>query len=252
MNIKEEYRKGNILVLGFNDSKILKDLDNESNALFGVSFDSKAVQDAYDEGFYNVFDYNITNINKLFSDGLFDTIILDRALHKVFTLNQNQGVSKSATNGAQKTIIMMSQIWGLLKDDGVVIIKDSMKPVTSFRYDGVSYIPTEEFEEYLTDIKEIENVAKLGERQKTRDALMLVDFLLFGKGYIEKTIGIEYMPFDLQEIQYYLDLAGFEIIKATTDIDKELLAFSREVGYYNMSHENIFPNTEYVLKLRKK
>lgn len=252
MNIREEYRKGNILVLGFNDSKILKDLDNESNALFGVSFDSKAVQDAYDEGFYNVFDYNITNINKLFSDGLFDTIILDRALHKVFTLNQNQGVSKSATNGAQKTIIMMSQIWGLLKDDGVVIIKDSMKPVTSFRYDGVSYIPTEEFEEYLTDIKEIENVAKLGERQKTRDALMLVDFLLFGKGYIEKTIGIEYMPFDLQEIQYYLDLAGFEIIKATTDIDKELLAFSREVGYYNMSHENIFPNTEYVLKLRKK
>lgn len=232
MNIKEEYRKGNILVLGFNDSKILKDLDNESNALFGVSFDSKAVQDAYDEGFYNVFDYNITNINKLFSDGLFDTIILDRALHKVFTLNQNQGVSKSATTGAKKTIVMMSQIWGLLKDDGVVIIQDSMKPVTSFRYDAVSYIPTEEFEEYLTDIKEIENVVKLGEPQNTRDALTLVDFSLFGKGYIEKTIGIEYMPFDLQEIQYYLNFAGFEIIKATTDIDKELLAFSREVQYY--------------------
>ena len=89
MNIKEEYKRGNILVLGFSDSKILKDLDDEYNTLFGVSFDSKAVQDAYNEGFYNVFDYNITNINKLFSDGLFDTIILDRALHKVFTLNQN-------------------------------------------------------------------------------------------------------------------------------------------------------------------
>lgn len=252
MNIKEEYRKGNILVLGFSDSKILKDLDNESNTIFGVSLDSKAVQNAYNEGFYNVFDYNITNINKLFSDGLFDTIILDRALHKVFTLNKNQGVSKSKTTGAKKTIIMMSQIWGLLKDDGIVLIKDSMKPVTSFRYDAISYIPTEEFEEYLTDIKETENVVKLGEPQNNREALTLVDFLLFGKGYIEKTIGIEYMPFDLQEIQYYLDLVGFEVIKATTNIDKELLEFSRKVQYYNMSHENIFPNTEYTLKLRKK
>ena len=252
MNIKEEYRKGNILVLGFSDSKILKELDNESNALFGVSFDSEAVEKAYNEGFSNVFNYNITNINKLFSDGLFDTIILDRALHKVFTLNQNQGVSKSPTNGAKKAIVMMSQIWGLLKDDGIIIVQDSMKPVTSFRYDVVSYAPTEEFEEYLTDVKEIRNVVKLGEKQGNRDALMLTDFLLLGKCYIENNIDVEYMPFDLQEIQYYLDLAGFEIIKATTNIDKELLTFSREVGYYNMSHENIFPNTEYILKLRKK
>ena len=252
MNIKEEYRKGSILVLGFSDSNILKDLDNESNALFGVSFDSKAVQDADNEGFYNVFDYNITNINKLFSDGLFDTIIIDRALHKVFTLNQNQGVSKSATTGAKKAIIMMSQIWGLLKDDGIVLIQDSMKPVTSFRYDAVSYVPTEKFEDYLTDVEETENVIKLGEPQNTREALTLVDFLHFGKGYIEKTIGVQYMPFDLQEIQYYLDLVGFEIIKASTNVDKELLEFSREVQYYNLSHENIFPNTEYILKLRKK
>lgn len=252
MNIKEEYRQGNILVLGFSDSKILKELDNEYNTLFGVSFDSKAVQNAHDEGFENVFDYNITNINKLFSDGLFDTIILDRALHKVFTLNQNQGVSKSSTNGAKKAILMISQIWGLLKDDGIILIKDSMKPVTSFRYDVVSYVSTKEFEDYLTDVKETENVVKLGETQNTREALTLVDFLHFGKGYIEKTIGIEYMPFDLQEIQYYLDLVGFEIIKASTNVDKELLEFSREVQYYNLSHENIFPNTEYILKLRKK
>ena len=252
MNIKEEYKRGNILVLGFSDSNVLKDLDDGYNTLFGVSFDSKAVQDAYNEGFYNVFDYNITNINNLFSDGLFDTIILDRALHKVFTLNQNQSVSKSAITGAQKTIVMMSQVWGLLKDDGVVIIQDSMKPVTSFRYDVVSYIPTEEFEEYLTDIQEIKEVAKLGERQGDRDALALIDFLLFGKDYIENTIGVEYMPFDLQEIQYYLDLVGFRVIKAKSNTDKKLLDFSRGVGYYNMGHENIFPNTEYLIKLIKK
>lgn len=252
MNIKEEYKKGSILVLGFSDSKILKDLDNESNTLFGVSFDSKAVQDAYSEGFYNVFDYNITNINKLFSDGLFDTIILDRALHKVFTLNQNQSVSKSAITGAQKTIIMMSQIWGLLKDDGVVIIQDSMKPVTSFRYDTVSYIPTEEFEEYLTDIEEIKNVVKLAEKQEDRDALTLIDFLFFAKGYTENTIGIEYMPFDHQELQYYLDLVGFKIVKAFSNVDKNLIEFARNIGFYNLGHENIFPNTEVILKLRKK
>lgn len=252
MNIKEEYKRGNILVLGFSDSNVLKDLDDGYNTLFGVSFDSKAVQDAYNEGFYNVFDYNITNINNLFSDGLFDTIILDRALHKVFTLNQNQSISKSAITGAQKTIVMMSQVWGLLKDDGIVIIQDSMKPVTSFRYDVVSYIPTEEFEEYLTDIQEVKNVVKLGERQGDRDALALIDFLLFGKDYIENTIGVEYMPFDLQEIQYYLDLVGFRVIKAKSNTDKKLLDFSRGVGYYNMSHENIFPNTEYLIKLIKK
>ena len=252
MNIKEEYKRGNILVLGFSDSNVLKDLDDGYNTLFGVSFNSKAVQDAYNEGFYNVFDYNITNINNLFSDGLFDTIILDRALHKVFTLNQNQSVSKSAITGAQKTIVMMSQVWGLLKDDGIVIIQDSMKPVTSFRYDVVSYIPTEEFEEYLTDIQEIKEVAKLGERQGDRDALALIDFLLFGKDYIENTIGVEYMPFDLQEIQYYLDLVGFRVIKAKSNTDKKLLDFSRGVGYYNMGHENIFPNTEYLIKLIKK
>ena len=252
MNIKEEYKRGNILVLGFSDSNVLKDLDDGYNTLFGVSFDSKAVQDAYNEGFYNVFDYNITNINNLFSDGLFDTIILDRALHKVFTLNQNQSVSKSAITGAQKTIVMMSQVWGLLKDDGIVIIQDSMKPVTSFRYDVVSYIPTEEFEEYLTDIQDVKKVVKLGERQGDRDALALIDFLLFGKNYIENTIGIEYMPFDLQEIQYYLDLVGFRVIKAKSNTDKKLLDFSRGVGYYNMGHENIFPNTEYLIKLIKK
>lgn len=252
MNIKEEYKKGSILVLGFSDSKILKDLDNESNTLFGVSFDSKAVQDAYNEGFYNVFDYNITNINKLFSDGLFDTIILDRALHKVFTLNQNQSVSKSAITGAQKTIVMMSQIWGLLKDDGVVIIQDSMKPVTSFRYDAVSYIPTEEFEEYLTDIEEIKNVVKLAEKQEDRDVLTLIDFLFFAKGYIENTVGIEYMPFDPQELQYYLDLVGFKIVKAFSNVDKKLIEFSRNIEFYNLGHENIFPNTEVILKLRKK
>lgn len=252
MNIKEEYKRGNILVLGFSDSKILKDLDNESNTLFGVSFDSKAVQDAYNEGFYNVFDYNITNINKLFSDGLFDTIILDRALHKVFTLNQNQGVSKSAITGAQKTIVMMSQIWGLLKDDGIVIVQDSMKPVTSFRYDAVSYIPTEEFEEYLTDIEEIKNVIKLAEKQEDRDILTLIDFLFFAKGYIENTIGIEYMPFDPQELQYYLDLVGFKIVKAFSNVDKNLIEFARNIGFYNLGHENIFPNTEVILKLRKK
>lgn len=252
MNIKDEYKKGSILVLGFSDSKILKDLDNESNTLFGVSFDSKAVQDAYNEGFYNVFDYNITNINKLFSDGLFDTIILDRALHKVFTLNQNQSVSKSAITGAQKTIIMMSQIWGLLKDDGVVIIQDSMKPVTSFRYDAVSYIPTEEFEEYLTDIEEIKNVVKLAEKQEDRDVLTLIDFLFFAKGYIENTVGIEYMPFDPQELQYYLDLVGFKIVKAFSNVDKRLIEFARNVGFYNLGHENIFANTEVILKLRKK
>lgn len=252
MNIKEEYKRGNILVLGFSDSKILKDLDNESNTLFGVSFDSKAVQDAYNEGFYNVFDYNITNINKLFSDGLFDTIILDRALHKVFTLNQNQSVSKSAITGAQKTIVMIYQIWGLLKDDGVVIIQDSMKPVTSFRYDTVSYIPIEEFEEYLTDIEEIKNVIKLAEKQEDRDALTLIDFLFFAKGYIENTIGIEYMPFDPQELQYYLDLVGFKIVKAFSNVDKNLIEFARNIGFYNLGHENIFPNTEVILKLRKK
>ena len=252
MNIKEEYRKGNILVLGFSDSNILKDLDNDSNALFGVSFDSKAVQDAYNEGFYNVFDYNITNINKLFSDGLFDTIIIDRALHKVFTLNKNQGVSKSTTTGAKKAIIMMSQIWGLLKDDGIVLIQDSMKPVTSFRYDAVSYIPTEEFEEYLTDIEEIKNVVKLAEKQEDRDVLTLIDFLFFAKGYIENTIGIEYMPFDPQELQYYLDLVGFKIVKAFSNVDKKLIEFSRNIEFYNLGHENIFPNTEYILKLRKK
>lgn len=252
MNIKEEYKKGSILVLGFSDSKILKDLDNESNTLFGVSFDSKAVQDAYNEGFYNVFDYNITNINKLFSDGLFDTIILDRALHKVFTLNQNQSVSKSAITGAQKTIVMMSQIWGLLKDDGVVIIQDSMKPVTSFRYDAVSYIPTEEFEEYLTDIEEIKNVVKLAKKQEDRDVLTLIDFLFFAKGYIENTVGIEYMPFDPQELQYYLDLVGFKIVKAFSNVDKKLIEFSRNIEFYNLGHENIFPNTEVILKLRKK
>lgn len=252
MNIKEEYKKGSILVLGFSDSKILKDLDNESNTLFGVSFDSKAVQDAYNEGFYNVFDYNITNINKLFSDGLFDTIILDRALHKVFTLNQNQSVSKSAITGAQKTIVMMSQIWGLLKDDGIVIIQDSVKPVTSFRYDAVSYIPTEEFEEYLTDTEEIKNVVKLAEKQEDRDVLTLIDFLFFAKGYIENTVGIEYMPFDPQELQYYLDLVGFKIVKAFSNVDKKLIDFARNVGFYNLGHENIFANTEVILKLRKK
>ena len=92
----------------------------------------------------------------------------------------------------------------------------------------------------------------MGEQQNTREALTLIDFLHFGKGYVEHTIGVQYMPFDLQEIQYYLDLVGFEIIKASTNVDKELLEFSREVQYYNLSHENIFPNTEYTLKLRKK
>lgn len=252
MNIKEEYKRGNILVLGFSDSKILKDLDDEYNTLFGVSFDSKAVQDAYNEGFYNVFDYNITNINKLFSDGLFDTIILDRTLHKVFTLNQNQSVSKSAITGAQKTIVMMSQIWGLLKDDGIVIIQDSVKPVTSFRYDVVSYVPTEEFEEYLTDIEEIKNVVKLAEKQGDRDVLTLIDFLSFAKGYIENTMDIEYMPFDPQELQYYLDLVGFKIVKAFSNVDKKLIEFARNVGFYNLGHENVFANTEIILKLRKK
>lgn len=248
MNIKEEYRKGNILVLGFSDSKILKELDNESNTLFGVSFDSKAVEDAYNEGFYNVFDYNITNINKLFSDGLFDTIVLDGALHKVFTLNQNQGVSKSQTNGAKKAIIMMSQIWGLLKDDGIIIIQDSMKPSSVFRYDIVSYNPTEEFLEYLTDIGEVDRAIELDNSAM----LKLTDFLLFAKGYIEKAVDVEYMPFDPQELQYYLDLVGFEILKASSNIDKKLIDFARSIGFYNLGHENIFPNTEIILKLRKK
>lgn len=249
MNIKEEYRKGNILVLGFSDSKILKDLDNESNALFGVSFDSKAVQDAYNEGFYNVFDYNITNINKLFSDGLFDTIILDRALHKVFTLNQNQSAIKKPTNGAEKTILMMSQIWGLLRDDGIVIISDSMKPSSVFRYDTVSYNPPKEFSEYITDIGEIDKDIALSDDVSM---LNLTDFLLFAKGYVEKTMDVEYMPFDPQELQYYLGLVGFEILKASSDVDKKLIEFARNIGFYNLGHENIFPNTEITLKLRKK
>lgn len=249
MNIKEEYKRGNILVLGFSDSKILKDLDNEYNTLFGVSFDSKAVQDAYNEGFYNVFDYNITNINKLFSDGLFDTIILDRALHKVFTLNQNQGVSKNPKNGAEKTIIMMSQIWGLLRDDGIVIILDSMKPSSVFRYDIVSYNSPREFSEYLTDIGETDKASELIDDDVM---LKLSDFLPFAKGYVEKTMDVEYMPFDPQELQYYLDLVGFEILKASSDVDKKLIEFARNIGFYNLGHENIFPNTEITLKLRKK
>ena len=82
--------------------------------------------------------------------------------------------------------------------------------------------------------------------------LNLTDFLLFAKGYVEKTMDVEYMPFDPQELQYYLGLVGFEILKASSDVDKKLIEFARNIGFYNLGHENIFPNTEITLKLRKK
>lgn len=92
MKIEEEYKKGNILVLGFEDTNLLHKLNKDYNSLFGVSFDSKAVQNAYDEGFQNVFEYNITNIKNLFSDNLFDTIILDHTIHKSFYIKSKSRI----------------------------------------------------------------------------------------------------------------------------------------------------------------
>lgn len=252
MKIGEEYRKGNILILGFGDTEIFHELDKDYNALFGVSFDSKAVQKAYEEGFSNVFEYNIASISNLFSNNLFDTIILDNALHKVFTLNQKQGVEDNPINGGKKTVLMLSQVWDILADDGLLIIQDTMKPTTSFRYDVISYRSNEEFSEYLSDIGYVDETYSLGEDKEGITIMPLVKFISYAIGYLNKTEGIEYLPFDMQELQYYLSMVGFEILKADVWSEENLVNLAKEVSFYNFSHQNIIPNSSFLLKLRKK
>lgn len=247
MKIEEEYKKGNVLVLGFEDTNLLHKLNKDDNALFGVSFDSKAVQNAYYEGFQNVFEYNITNIKNLFSDNLFDTIILDHTIHKVFTLNQNQGFKKSSINGGKKTVWMMSQIWDILHEDGILIIEDTLKPSTVFRCDTISYKIDDDFEDFLNDM---ENV-KLNAEDDNRRTMNLIDFLLLSERYLNKNLNEEYFPFDVQELEYYLSMVGFETLEASAFVESKMADFANKISFYNLSHENVLPSTLYQLKLKK-
>lgn len=248
MKIEEEYKKGNVLVLGFEDTNLLHRLNKDYNALFGVSFDSKAVQNAYEEGFQNVFNYNITNIKNLFSDNLFDTIILDHAIHKVFTLNQNQGFKKSPINGGKKVVLMMSQVWDILHENGILIIEDTLKPSTAFRYDTISYEIDDDFEDFLNDMENI----KLSAEDKNKRTMSLLDFLLLSERYLNKNPNEEYFPFDIQELEYYLSMIGFQTLEVNAFVEDKTIDFANKISFFNLSHENILPNTLYQLKLRKK
>ena len=255
-NFLSNVKEGNILIFDFKDSSIFKKLDSDKNNLFGVTFDADIAYQVHSEGYENVFSFDSTNIDKLFGNGLFDTIIFDNALHKIFTREKNKRnddrITFSRMMAGRSVILLLSKCWDLLKDDGVVLIDSPMKPHTKYIYDQISFKPTEEFLDFFNDYKTFDGNPDVVIKGDERWLTELTTILNIVQSYINGTIDTEYAFIGLEELIYYVYNVGFEPVYNEMYLNDDITKEMNKLEYYNLINTNKLPPTNFLLKLRKK
>lgn len=261
-------KQGTILLVDFQNDVLFNPLEAMGNIVFGVTSNNELANKMYQGGFDNVFVFDTVNMDMLFHENEFDTIIVDGGLHEMFTRYRNGNASDkldfNRKAGAKSMVTFFVKAYDMLKDDGKLIIRDYALPDVEYENDDVMVSRDKDFENYLQKYLESEMNQGLwvnNEYQRTVDENLDIIFFKINELINVFASIIEGKPdsqdkefafLSLRGIMKYLELSGFEQIEYDTFSDERLIILAQHLKYKNYSQEkNILPDTNFLLVATK-
>lgn len=257
-------KSGKVLVVDNQESVLFNPLEDMGNVVFGVTGNENVASKMFENGFNNVFHFDSVNIDMLFHDNEFDTIIVDGGLHEIFTRYRNSNYSDklefNRKAGGKNMVKFLVKAYDKLKTGGKLIIRDYSLPDIEYEKDNILIKRDKDFENYLQGYLENEMNRSLWANKsysKTLDENL--DNIIFN---IDELINVfasiiegfsdspskEFAFLPLRSILKYVELAGFEDIKYEAYTDERLLVLASHLHYKNASREqNILPDTNFIM-----
>lgn len=261
-------KMGKVLLVDFQDDVLFNPLEAMGNIVFGVTSNTELADKMYQGGFDNVFVFDTVNMDMLFHENEFDTIIVDGGLHEMFTRYRNGNASEkiefNRKAGAKSMVTFFVKAYDMLKDGGKLIIRDYSLPDVEYENDNIMIGRDENFENYLQKYLESEMNQGLwinNEYKRTVDENLDIIFFKINElinvfaSIIEgkpNSQDKEFAFLSFRGIIKYLELSGFEQIEFDTFSDERMIILAQHLKYKNYSRdENLLPDTNMLLVATK-
>lgn len=261
-------KQGTILLIDFQDDVLFNPLETMGNIVFGVTSNNELAERMYQGGFDNVFSFDSVNLDALFHDNEFDTIIVDGGLHEMFSRYRNSNISDklefNRKAGGKSVVTFFVKAYDKLKDGGKLIIRDYALPDVEHEGDIIYINRDENFENYLERYLEDEMNRGLDINIEFSRTLEINLNFIFCR--INELINIfasivegkpdsqrkEFAFLPLRSIIRYLELSGFEQIEYETYSDDRIIILAQHLNYQNQTQEkNVLPDTNFLLVATK-
>lgn len=144
-SIRPLVKEGKILEYGCGNGIILKLLNKnfQSSTIVGVDLSEYLLNEVEERGLNNVITVKSNIIDDIFTDKCFDTVIFHKSLHEL-----------EETEGRSGTIKAIKNAYKVVKDNGVVIIRENLKPTNNKRKIRLkSSFAKSKFQQFINDFK---------------------------------------------------------------------------------------------------
>lgn len=244
-----------VLILGVTDTALMDRLEAQGKTVIGITSDEEFAYEIYHGGKDNIFLMNEENVTAIIGENSFDTVILDDTLHEVFSRVRNNGEDKNEAfnrmNGGKQVVLMLSDLFDIVADDGRLVIRDVADVSEEFRYDFVSLKTTDSLVDFLMTYLEFERNQSAIVVQEERTVMQLNTFINVANSYAYGTNDIEYNFMTVEDLRIWCNEMGFEKFHVDLFVDEVVENVAKEFGFYNLVHENILPHTDFIAVIEK-
>ena len=261
-NVKD----GNILEIGFGNGDILSILSDFGQTVYGTETSEELVNNAKDRGIDNVILCEPSEISNNFISNSFDTIILNGTVSKVFSDKRNESNSPhhlADLEGAKEVLNLLKDVYSLLKDEGIVIIRGGARvPV----YNGDDLAT---FRMHLDEIHALDDYRdyKFNTQEYWKTVMFTEDIVLVACSLNNATEFL-YSYFDdeniftsretrkgflpIDDFKYLLESIGFEEVDGVSYHQDKFIEKFKSVNFLNMtSVDSTLPDSNIILIGRK-